>query len=131
MLGELLDGTKTRLPKGCVCCDHNVPHWVHMDRLWRARNRELTSGEGKTQEQHYYGLMGAAKEEDARLRSKEAAFRAAGIVRLIDEPCDELTDIQRTRLSQRAADLRGPELPAPSPYLDEATRVRVEAREAV
>lgn len=131
MLGKLPDGTLIQLKKGCGCIDHNVPHWVHVDQLWRDSNRKLMSADGKTAVQHYYGLQGFAIEEAARLQAKLADFRANGIVELVSEPSDELTEIQRVKIARHYADLCAPEPEPESPYLDDKTRVRMEARELV
>lgn len=123
MLGERPDGTLVKLEKGCGCICHNEPHWAYVDRLWREKNRELLREEGRTLEQRYYGALGFPKEELARLAAKAGAFRAAGIVRMIHEPSDELTDIQRAKLAP-------PKPPEISPYVDEVTEVRMKARKA-
>ena len=123
MLGERPDGTVVKLEKGCECICHNEPHWAYIDRLWRDRNRDLLREDGRTLEQQYLGALGYRKEEIARLDAKARAFRAAGIVRMIPEPSDELNDIQRARL----APPRPPEI---SPYVDEATEIRMKARKA-
>ena len=123
MLGETPDGRMVKLEKGCDCACHNDPHWVYMDRLWSARNRDGLRTEGKTIEQQYFGVLGCQKEEIARLDSKAAAMRSAGVVRIVPEDCDELTDIQRQRLVP-------PKQAEISPYVNRATEVRKKARAA-
>lgn len=123
MLGETPDGRIVKLKKGCECVCHNEPHWVYMDLYWKDRNRDLLREEGRTIEQQYFGALAYQKEEIARLDSLAASFRAAGIVRLVPEACDELTDIQRQRLAP-------PKKPEISPYVNHATEVRKKARAA-
>lgn len=138
MLGELQDGTFIKLPKGCECICHNEPHWAYMDKLTHENNRKLMSAEGKTLEQQYYGALGFAKEETARLAEKTANFKRLGIVRIIPETSDELTDIQRAKCerhwAERAeywANMTGTKHQDYSPYLDDKTEVRMKAREAL
>ena len=123
MLGERPDGTVVKLEKGCECTCHNEPHWAYTDRLWRDRNRDLLREEGRTPDQRYYAALALPREEIVRLDAKTRAFRAAGIVRMIPEPSDDLTDIQRAKLAP-------PKPPESSPYLDDATEVRMKARKA-
>lgn len=123
MLGETPDGRMVKLKKGCECANHNDPHWVYMDRFWKNKNLDLLREEGKTIEQQYFGHLGYQKEEIARLDSLAASFRAAGIVRLVPEACDELTDIQRQRLAP-------PNKPEISSYVNHSTEVRKKARAA-
>ncbi len=124
MLGERPDGTIVKLTKDCGCTCHNGPHWAYMDHLSHEINRDLLREEGRTVEQRYYARLGFITEEIARLDTKAAAFRAAGIVRMIPESSDELTDIQRARIAP-------PKPPEVSPYLGKATEVRMRAREAL
>jgi len=131
MLGELPDGTTIKLQKGCECICHNEPHWAYIDKLVHENNRKLIS----------YGSLGAfgfAKEEIARLHEKAAAFRSLGIVRMIPELGDELTEIQRAKYERHCADrakywarMTGTEQQEHSPYLDDKTEVRMKAREAL
>lgn len=79
MKAETESGEIITLPKECHCSTHDEPHWLHMDRLDRDRNRKLL------EQQTFLGCMGMATEEVARLREKERNFRRLGIVRLIPE----------------------------------------------
>lgn len=85
MIGERQDGTRFTLEKDCNCASHDGPHWIYMDRLWRDKNKALLDPAGKTLSQCYFGTLGFATEEAARLDAKAAAFRSYGIVRIIEE----------------------------------------------
>jgi hypothetical protein len=130
MKAELASGEIITLKKGCECAVHNEPHWVYMDRVSRELSRKLIDPEGKTAEQRYYGLLGRAKEEAARLDQKLRMMNSLGIVRLIAEPSDELTDIQRQQIKQNYESML-PKAPAPiaPEFLDRETQVRIEAKE--
>ena len=130
MKAELITGEIVTLEKECNCINHNEPHWVHMDRVHRERNRELLNPDGKSPEQRYYVVMGIAKEEIARLDEKMSNFKRLGIARLIPESTDELSDIQRQHLKQHYENMLPPELSKPAPeYLDQKTQIRIEAKE--
>jgi len=127
MLGERSDGTLIKLPKGCDCICHNEPHFAYMDKLVHENNRCLMNS-----------AAGFAKEEIARLDIKTAAFKSLGIIRIIPEESDELTDIQRATCKKHWAEreeywanLTGTKQPEISPYLDDKTEVRMKAREAL
>jgi hypothetical protein len=127
MLGELPDGTLIKLPKGCECICHNEPHWAYMDNLVHSNNRKLM-----------HTVSGFATEEIVRLAEKSANFKRLGIVRIISEPSDELTDIQRAKCekhwAERAeywANMTGTKQQDHSPYLNDKTEVRMKAREAL
>jgi hypothetical protein len=130
MKAELLTGEIVTLEKGCNCITHNEPHWVHMDTAWRNSNRKMLDPAGKDAMQQYLGTMGIAVDEEARLDQKLRMFKSLGITRLIPEPSDELTDIQRQKVLNHFEDLR-PSAPkqAPAEYLDTKTQVRIEAKE--
>lgn len=97
MKAETASGEIVTLQKECACITHNDPHWIYMDRLDRERNRKLL--ESGT----FLALMGMAIEEKTRLAEKRHHFERLGIVRVIPEPADELTDIQKAELARRGA----------------------------
>lgn len=130
MKAELTTGQVITLEKNCDCIDHNEPHWVHMDRVTHALNKKGLDPAGKDRFQQWLGTLGYAKEEEARLGEKLRMFNNLGIVRLIEEPSDELTDIQRQQIKQHYEDLRPAEpKQLPHEYLDRETQVRIEAKE--
>jgi hypothetical protein len=130
MKAELLTGEIVTLEKGCNCITHNEPHWVHMDTAWRESNRKMLDPTGKDAMQQYFGAMGIAVEDLARLDQKLRMMKSLGINRLIPEASDELTDIQRQKMLNHFEDLRPPEpKQTPAEYLDTKTQVRIEAKE--
>lgn len=132
MKAELVSGEIIILEKGCNCIVHNEPHWVYADKVHHDLNRKLIDPVGKDAAQKYYGYLGFAKEEAARLQMKASAFGSRGIVRLIPEESDELTEIQRQKIKQHFEDMRPPEPEqVPNQYLDRETQVRIEAKERV
>jgi len=76
MKAELADGSIVVLEKGCDCITHSEPHWLHMDALDKARNKELL-------DDGYLG--GHLIEEKLRLDRKIEAMNRLKIVRLIQE----------------------------------------------
>ena len=38
---KLADGTIVEAVKDCGCVDHDGPHWLYMDDLWKASNQKL------------------------------------------------------------------------------------------
>jgi len=94
---ETAAGEIITLEKECTCITHNDPHWIYMDRLDRERNRKVL--EAGT----FLALMRMAIEETTRLAEKRHHFERLGIVRVIAEPCDALTDAQKAELARRGA----------------------------
>jgi len=41
MKAELENGTIVDLEKECGCITHEGPHWIHMDKMDRERNKKL------------------------------------------------------------------------------------------
>ena len=38
----LLESGKTiKAEKECTCITHDIPHWLHMDSIWKRQNRKL------------------------------------------------------------------------------------------
>jgi hypothetical protein len=134
MKAELKSGEIVTLEKDCNCVTHNDPHWTYADRVARKLNREMFYAEGKTPEQRYCAVCGMAIEEPARLQQKIRDMERRGIVRLIPEESDEMTDIQRVQLEHNRQDaLRGLEakLPAPVKSPDAARIDHINARDEV
>jgi hypothetical protein len=92
---ELQSGEIVTLAKECECVTHNDPHWVYMDRLDRERNRELLKPRDGAERPSLLALRGFLQEDLIRIREKRRNFERLGIVRIMREPSDELTDIQR------------------------------------
>lgn len=76
MRAEFKDGVVKELPKDCSCLDHNGPHWVYADHLYRTQNRKISCFESR------------AKEEVKRLERKRGAMVAKGIVQLFIDDGD-------------------------------------------
>jgi hypothetical protein len=41
MEARLTDGSVVAMKKDCDCRNHDGPHWLYMDSLWRAGNEQL------------------------------------------------------------------------------------------
>jgi len=115
MKAELESGEIVTLEKDCECITHNGPHWVYADDLSRRVN---IGGAPST----YLGALGVAGEEIARLDEKLRIFKQKGIVRLIREECDELTEVQRQRMLRHFRRVSAERAPKPAPELKEETR---------
>ena len=89
MRAELNTGEIVTLQKDCGCVTHNDPHWTYMDRVAADLNSRLLEPTGKTPEQRWHGLHGAAIEEGARLAQKLRDMQRRGIVRLIPDEFDD------------------------------------------
>lgn len=77
MKAKLVSGDIIDLTKDCDCITHDGPHWLHMDSLYKAKNRQ------------YLNLMnwkGYLSEEIIRLQMKEQEMRIRGILEVIIEP---------------------------------------------
>lgn len=83
MKAELVNGSIVELPKDCDCLTHDGPHWVHMDRVWRAMNQELLSIGTDL------AIRGFVQEDLARLQIKEREMQCQGIKRLIESEKSE------------------------------------------
>lgn len=99
MKAELTTGEIVPLEKDCECITHNGPHWVHMADFWRQKNRDMPVGNALC-------LGAKAQEELMRLDALRREFEQHGIVRLIREPSDELSELQRQRLERHHEDIR-------------------------
>lgn len=78
MRAELVDGSIVDLQKDCDCLTHDGPHWLHMDRVWHAMNRELL------QPETVQAWDAFVKEDLARLQFKGREMERQGIKRLIE-----------------------------------------------
>ncbi|MCD2452043.1 MAG: hypothetical protein Q8K07_15825 [Methylicorpusculum sp.] len=76
MLAKLEDGSIVTLEKDCSCTDHDGPHWLHSDRLFRQLNLQLL-GSNNLQTQAF------AMEEQARLTRKLSIMKAKRIAELL------------------------------------------------
>lgn len=137
MKAELASGEIVTLPKDCNCVTHNDPHWTYMDRLSRKLNRSNVYEADGTMKRSLFALHGFAIEEEARCAQKIRDMRSRGIVRLIPEESDEMTDEQGEQLElNRLALLADYESKRPKPIEppttgDELRRERLNARDAV
>lgn len=75
---RMKDGSIVDAEKDCRCVTHEGPHWLHMDRIHRDRNRGLLDNGS-------CGDAGFAAEEMKRLRDKKQEMEARGIVGILDE----------------------------------------------
>ena len=122
MKARLKSGEIVTLEKECSCINHNEPHWVHMDGIWK-KNNWREGPQGRT----FLWCMGVAQEESVRLKEKLREMERRGIVELIEEPADEFTEFQQRRYQEHVKSLY-PELfkqPEPEPDLND---VRVAAK---
>lgn len=134
MKAELKSGEIITLAKECECVTHNDPHWIYMDRLDHERNRWPLTQPQPT----FLGLIGMASEEVTRLAEKRRNFERLGIVRVIPEASDELTEVQRER-NRRFAESYAKEVqaridaqtPKPAVTPGEARRERRNRKEEV
>lgn len=77
MKARLEDGSIVNLAKDCSCIDHEGPHWLHSDRLFRQLNLQLL-GPSMLQTQAF------AIEEQARLTLKLSMMKAKRIAELLE-----------------------------------------------
>lgn len=70
MQAKLTTGKIIELKQDCSCITHTGPHWLHMNDLWRERNRSLTG-------------LGLYQEEIRRLDEKEQYMISLGIEEII------------------------------------------------
>lgn len=77
MLARLDDGSIVTLEKDCSCLDHDGPHWLHSDRMFRQLNLQLL-GPNMLQTQAF------AIEEQARLSRKLSIMKARRIAELLE-----------------------------------------------
>lgn len=77
MKARLDDGSIVTLEKDCSCIDHEGPHWLHSDHLFRQLNLQLL-GPSMLQTQAF------ATEEQARLTRKLSIMKAKRIAELLD-----------------------------------------------
>lgn len=66
--------------KDCACATHEGPHWLHMDALWRARNRAILQRmrDALAAGNHWDASLAAfafAREEECRLAEKALHLR--------------------------------------------------------
>ncbi len=83
---ELLDGRIVEAKKDCSCSDHEGPHWVYANELWKRRNDELRAvalDPTLEPQRRYFAIQGLAMEERARLVDKLNCMQSAGINRII------------------------------------------------
>jgi hypothetical protein len=134
MKAELANGEIVTLEKDCNCVTHNDPHWTYMDRVSRNLNRRIAYEADGTLKRDFFALYGFAIEEQARCDQKIRDMQRRGIVRLIHEESDEMTDIQRVQLEHNRlaclADLER-KLPAPIKSEEELRRERIDRRDEV
>lgn len=113
---ELKSGEIVTIEKDCECITHNGPHWVHMDRTWKKMNQEMPATSPLT-------LHARAEAEVRRLDEKGRMMKSLGIVRLIAEPCDELSNLQKERLARHYAEIaKRAEARCPTPKADREKR---------
>lgn len=73
---RLEDSSIVTLEKDCSCSDHEGPHWLHSDHLFRQLNLQLL-GPNMLQTQAF------AIEEQARLTRKLSIMKAKRIAELL------------------------------------------------
>jgi hypothetical protein len=76
MKARLEDGSIVTLEKDCSCIDHEGPHWLHSDHLFRQLNLQLL-GRGQLP------TMAFTIEEQARLSRKLSIMKAKRIAELL------------------------------------------------
>jgi len=77
MEARLEGGSIVTLEKDCSCIDHEGPHWLHSDQLFRQLNLQLL-GPNMFQTQAF------AIEEQARLSRKLSIMNAKRIAELLE-----------------------------------------------
>jgi hypothetical protein len=86
---RLTDGSVVELVKECGCVVHEGAHWLHMDHLIRAQNRQLLASiqaqaAGPTDPGMWACLCDAYMQEElARLREKRWQMERQGIAELL------------------------------------------------
>jgi len=82
---KLRDGSIVEARAECSCGTHTGPHWLHMDRIWKADNAQLERI-GTPQ-----ALLGYMAAESHRLRDKADTMERKGIVEIIydETPADQ------------------------------------------
>jgi hypothetical protein len=87
---KLLDGSVVALKKDCSCADHDGPHWLYADALWKRRNAELgqlARDERAPADRRFFAMQGMAVEESARLNAKLVCMRRLHISEILyDKP---------------------------------------------
>lgn len=61
------------MEQDCSCITHTGPHWLHMQRLWRDKNRELLASGSRL------GNMAFVREEEQRLKQLEREMVQRGL----------------------------------------------------
>ncbi len=128
MTAKMKSGEIVTLAKDCGCINHNEPHWVYEDRLFREMNRKLLIPKEGQHHPSMMALHGFVIEDLARVQEKLRNMESRGIVELIDEPSDELTELQKRRYQDHLKYVRSlyePEKPEEMPSLND---VRVAAK---
>lgn len=74
---KLKDGSIIEAVKDCECLFHEGPHWLHMDEIWREKNRNILANGGLS------AVLAYPREEFRRLESKNREMDALGIVETI------------------------------------------------
>lgn len=77
MFLKMDDGRIVDAVKDCECCTHDGPHWLHMDKIWKSKNRVLL--EQGTE----LATLGFIKEEQARLAQKLYEMKSRGVVEIL------------------------------------------------
>jgi len=150
MKAEMTSGEIVALDKGCDCRTHRIPHWVHM---WRSRRDyelgvikgylermdeiqqrnpggRVSFGDWIDHQQLQLAVSAGAGEMARIYGDALGEFKRRGIVRLIAEESDQLTELDHKRAQQfLAATL--PAEPEMTSYLDHAHEVRMTARDAL
>ena len=96
------------LPKECNCCTHNEPHWVWLDEFARKQNAESLADAMRLNDVGGWSaatvpalMKYAADAEVRRLNEKMQNMSRLGIVELIREPSDDLSELQQEGIRAR------------------------------
>ncbi len=82
MRARLVDGTIITLEKDCDCLTHDGPHWLHMDRLYKAMNQKHIAGDRITDDMCWLAF---ATTERERLREKAYEMESRHIVEILND----------------------------------------------
>jgi len=72
----LVSGEVVTAGQDCGCRNHNGPHWLYINDLWRKRNQELLNGGN---------VRGFIVEDLARIREKRWYMETRHIVEILQE----------------------------------------------
>jgi 2C-methyl-D-erythritol 2,4-cyclodiphosphate synthase len=71
---KLTDGMTIEAEKDCMCQDHDGPHWLYMNDLWRASNERLRA---------IGNIRGYIVAEIPRLAEKRHEMTSRGITEIL------------------------------------------------